>query len=89
MSAMALPPEVGSYAQDFIGVKLNGFTVSSDQDTMKRLSLCFLLFLPKVLTAQIFDNVSEIATPGGINAMEPALFGITDGIIIMSWTEPD
>ena len=86
---MALPPERGSYAQDFIGVKLNGFTVSSDQGTMIRLSLCFLLFLPTVLTAQVFDNVSEIATPVGINAMEPALFGITDGSIIMSWTEPD
>ena len=89
MSAIALPPEMGGCAQDFVGVKRNGFNVSSDQDTMKRLSLCFLLFLQKVLTAQIFDNVSEIATPGGINAMEPALFGITDGSIIMSWTEPD
>ena len=86
---MALPPEMGSFAQDFIGVKRNGFTVSIDQDTMKRLSLCFLLFLPTVLTAQVFDSVSEIATPVGINAMEPALFGIADGSIIMSWTEPD
>ena len=56
---------------------------------MIRLSLCFLLFFPKVLVAQVFDNVSEIATPVGINAMEPALFGTADGSIIMSWTEPD
>ena len=86
---MALPPETGSYAQYLIGRERNGFNVSSDQDTMMRLSLCFLLFLPTVLTAQVFDNVSEIATPVGINAMEPALFGTIDGRIIMSWTEPD
>ena len=45
--------------------------------------------MPAVLAAQVFDNVSEITTPVGINAMEPALFGIADGGMIMSWTEPD
>ena len=40
-------------------------------------------------SAQVFDNVSEIATPVSINAMEPALFGVADGSIIMAWTEPD
>ena len=86
---MTLPPEMGSCAQDFIGVERNGFTVSIDQNAMIRLPLCFLIFLPTVLAAQVFDNVSEIATPVGINAMEPAIFGIADGSIIMSWTEPD
>ena len=86
---MALPPEMGSYAYDFIGVELNGFTVSHEQDPMLRLFLCFLIFFPKFLRAQVFDHVSEIATPVGINAMEPALFGIADGSMIMSWTEPD
>ena len=86
---MTLPPEMGSYVQDFIGVERNGFTVSSGQNAMIRLPLCFLIFLPTVLAAQVFDNVSEIATPVGINAMEPAIFGIADGSIIMSWTEPD
>ena len=56
---------------------------------MIRLSLCFFIFVPAVLAAQVFDNVSEIATPVGINAMEPALFGIAGGGMIMSWTEPD
>ena len=56
---------------------------------MIKLSLCFLIFFPKVLAAQVFDDVSEIATPVGTNAMEPALFGTADGSIIMSWTEPD
>ena len=86
---MTLPPEMGSCAQDFIGVKRNGFTVSSDQNAMIRLPLCFLIFLPTVLAAQVFDNVSEITTPVGINAMEPAIFGIENGGMVMSWTEPD
>ena len=86
---MALPPEKRSYAQDFIGVEPNGFTVSSDQNAMIRLPLCFLIFLPTVLVAQVFDNVSEITTPVGINAMEPAIFGIENGGMVMSWTEPD
>ena len=86
---MTLPPEMGSCAQDFIGVERNGFTVSIDQNAMIRLPLCFLIFLPTVLAAQVFDNVSEIATPVGINAMEPAIFGIENGGMVMSWTELD
>ena len=86
---MTLPPEMGSYVQDFIGVERNGFTVSSGQNAMIRLPLCFLIFLPTVLAAQVFDNVSEITTPVGINAMEPAIFGIENGGMVMSWTEPD
>ena len=89
MSAMTLPPEMGSYVQDFIGVERNGFTVSSGQNAMIRLPLCFLIFLPTVLAAQVFDNVSEITTPVGINAMEPVIFGIENGGMVMSWTEPD
>ena len=86
---MTLPPEMGSYVQDFIGVERNGLTVSSGQNAMIRLPLCFLIFLPTVLAAQVFDNVSEITTPVGINAMEPAIFGIENGGMVMSWTEPD
>ena len=85
----ALPTEMGSIAKDLTGVEHNGFTVSREQNAMIRLSLCFLIFFPKVLAAQVFDDVSEIATPVGINAMDPALFGIANGGMIMSWTEPD
>ena len=85
----SLPPEIGSYAKDFTGVEHNGFTVSRKQNAMVRLSLCFLIFFPTVLAAQVSDNVSEIATPVGINAMDPALFKIANGGMIMSWTEPD
>ena len=60
-----------------------------EQNALIRVSLCFLIFFPKILAAQVFDDVSEIATPVGINAMDPALFGIANGGMIMSWTEPD
>ena len=56
---------------------------------MIRLPLCFFIFVPTVLAAQVFDNVLEIVTPVGINAMEPALVGIENGGMVMSWTEPD
>ena len=56
---------------------------------MIRLPLCFFIFVPTVLAAQVFDNVLEIVTPVGINAMEPALVGIENGVMVMSWTEPD
>ena len=56
---------------------------------MIRLPLCFFIFVPIVLAAQVFDNVLEIVTPVGINAMEPALVGIENGGMVMSWTEPD
>ena len=41
------------------------------------------------MAAQVFNNVIEIETPVGINAVEPALFGTTNGSVIMSWSEPD
>ena len=63
--------------------------VSLSQATKIRLFLCFFIFVPTILAAQVFNNVSEIATPVGINAMEPALFGTAAGGMIMSWTEPD
>ena len=56
---------------------------------MVRFSLCFFIFAPTFLAAQVFDNMVEIATPVGINAMEPALVGIENGGMVMSWTEPD
>ena len=56
---------------------------------MIRLPLCFFIFVPTVQAAQVFDNVLEIVTPVGINAMEPALVGIENGGMVMSWTEPD
>ena len=56
---------------------------------MIRLPLCFFILVPTVLAAQVFDNVLEIVTPVGINAMEPALVGIENSGMVMSWTEPD
>ena len=79
-------PRKDSYILNLIGAERDGDTVPSDQN--KTVSL-FFIFVPTILAAQVFNNVSEIATPVGINAMEPALFGTAAGGMIMSWTEPD
>ena len=79
----------GSQAQDLIGVQRDEVTVPGGKNSVVRFSLCFFIFAPTFLAAQVFDNMVEIATPVGINAMEPALFGIEDGGMVLAWTEPD
>ena len=56
---------------------------------MVRFSFCFFIFAPTFLVAQVFDQMVKIATPVGINTMEPELFGTEDGGIVLAWTEPD
>ena len=78
-----------SQVQDLKGVERDEFTVPGGKDSMIRFSFCFFIFAPTFLAAQVFDNMVEITTPVGINAMEPALFGTEDGGIVLAWTEPD
>ena len=57
MSAMALPPEMGSYTQDFLGVKRNGFEGSSEE--AKRIYQDILVKFPK--NKRAIDGIKALA----------------------------
>ncbi len=56
---------------------------------MIRLFALTIMLLPEVATAQVFTEMTEISSPAGPDAMEPGLFALPNGDIVMSWTEPD
>jgi hypothetical protein len=55
---------------------------------IRSLVLLATLF-PASAFAQVFLNIAEIETPAGDGAMEPSLFAMPNGDLVMSWTEPD